>query len=95
MKIVGIVWGGELPLLKKACESQQISYYLNTSIAVRDEQNFKSILSNLNDADLLIIHPSTDPFWDDVIPKIPEGIPVIPIGYDQEGLSASTVPVKV
>ncbi|MBP9008579.1 MAG: cobaltochelatase subunit CobN [Methanospirillum sp.] len=95
MKIVGIIWGGELPLLKKACESQKISYYLNTSIAARDEHNLKKIISNLNDADLFIIHPSTDPFWDDIIPKIPEGIPVIPIGFDQEGLSATTVPINV
>lgn len=95
MKIVGIIWGGELPLLKKACESQKLSYYLNTSIAARDEHNLKKIISNLNNADLFIIHPSTDPFWDDIIPKIPEGIPVIPIGFDQEGLSATTVPINV
>ena len=95
MKISGIIWGGELPLLTRACNSQGIEHAFITSTAARNLDTLNTYIAHLNTADLIIIHPSTDPFWDDVIPKIPEGIPVIPIGYDQEGLSASTVPVKV
>jgi len=95
MKIVGIIWGGELPLIKKACEDQLVSHHFITSISARDKKNLEMILSSLHDADLFIIHPSTDSFWDDLIPRIPNNIPTIPIGFDQEGLSATTVPVKV
>ena len=95
MKIVGILWGGELPLVKKACEEQKILFSLHTSIAAREEKTLDVIISHLKDADLFIIHPSADPFWDDLIPRIPKGLPVIPIGFDQEGLSATTVPVRV
>ena len=95
MKISGIIWGGELPLLTLACKTQGIDSAFSTSTAARNPEKLKEILSHLNTSDLFIIHPSTDPFWDDVIPQIPKDLPVIPIGFDQEGLPATTVPVQV
>ncbi len=95
MKISGIIWGGELPLLTLACKTQGIDHAFSTSTAARNPETLKKAITHLSTADLFIIHPSTDSFWDDVIAQIPPGLPVIPIGYDQEGLSASTVPVPV
>jgi len=95
MKISGIIWGGELPLMTIACTSQGLNHSFITSIAARNPDTLNNFISQLHSSDLFIIHPSNDPFWDDVIAQIPDGLPVIPIGFDQEGLSASTVPVKV
>ncbi len=95
MNITGIIWGGELPLLTMACSSQGLSHTFITSTAARNPDTLHNFIPQLNTADLFIIHPSNDSFWDDIIAQIPDGLPVIPIGFDQEGLSASTVPVKV
>jgi cobaltochelatase CobN len=94
MKISGIIWGGELPLLSRACIIQGIEHSFITSPAARNHQNLDRFLSNLTNSDLVLIHPSTDPFWDELIPHIPKNIPLIPIGYDQEGFSLSNVPLK-
>lgn len=95
MKITGIVWGGELPLLNQACEQQQIDHAFYTSTAVRAEEILQKAIVDLKNADMVIIHPSPDAIWDEIIPRIPEGIPVVPIGFDQEGMSVATVPTKV
>ncbi|MDD1728811.1 MAG: cobaltochelatase subunit CobN, partial [Methanospirillum sp.] len=95
MKITGIVWGGELPLLKRVCDMQEIIYAFYTSTAVREEEELQKAIRDIKDADLILIHPSPDPVWDDIIPQIPTGIPVVPIGFDQEGMSISTVQTKV
>lgn len=95
MKISGIIWGGELPLITQACKNQGVDHNFFTSIVARNPEKLEEILAHLESSDLFLIHPSTDPFWDELIPKIPKSIPVIPIGYDQEGLSASTVDLKI
>jgi len=95
MKISGIVWGGELPLLRQACNSQGIFHAFYTTISVKAEQVLKEALENLKTSDLFIIHPSLDPVWDNIIDHIPKGLPVVPIGFNQEGLSVATVHAKV
>ena len=95
MKITGIVWGGELPLLKRSCNLQHITHAFYTSTAVRQEEERLKAFRDLKEADLVLIHPSPDPVWDEIIPRIPTGIPVVPIGYDQEGMEIATVPTKV
>lgn len=95
MKISGIIWGGELPLLTMACKSQRIEHAFITSSAAKNLENLDDFIHHIDNSDLCLIHPSNASFWDDFIPKIPEHVPVVPIGYNQEGFSASTVPVKV
>jgi cobaltochelatase CobN len=95
MKISGIVWGGEIPLIRQACNSQGISHALYTSTSVKTGHVLKEALLNLGTSDLFLIHLSADPVWDEVLAQIPHGLPVIPIGFDQQGLSIATVPVQV
>jgi len=95
MKISGIVWGGELPLLNQACEDQEIEYAFYTSIAVRNEEVLEKALQDLQNADLVLIHPSQDAIWDEIIPKIPVSTPIVPFGFDQEGIAVATVSSRI
>ncbi|HWQ63193.1 MAG TPA: cobaltochelatase subunit CobN, partial [Methanospirillum sp.] len=95
MKISGIIWGGELPLLNQACEGQKIEHVFYTSTSVREEKRRREAIEDLKNSDLVLIHPSQDPVWDEIIPQIPADIPIVPFGYDQEGLTVATVSTRI
>ena len=47
MKISGIIWGGELPLISKACKTQGIDHLFYTSTAARNPEIIKKAIASI------------------------------------------------
>ncbi|HDS63267.1 MAG TPA: cobaltochelatase subunit CobN, partial [Methanofollis liminatans] len=91
-----MAWGNELPLFLEATEELGLEregwsvHDLKERPSLREECR-----SALGSVDLLLIHPSCEPWWDDVMEGIVTGTPVVPFGYSDAFWDASTAPLGV
>lgn len=94
--IVTVAWGSDLVLMLKAAQELGFAFSAWTVHQLRDDEAKRyEFLIACRDADLVLLHPSHDAFWDEVIPEIPGDIPIATFGYDQSIWAAATVPLSV
>jgi cobaltochelatase CobN len=96
VNITLISWGSEISLLKKAAE--RIDFNLtswNVYELKANDSKVRACIESFADSDLVLIHPSHDSYWDDIIEGFPKGLPVISYGFSDLFWSASTVPLSV
>lgn len=94
MKIGAVLWGSEIPMIREAAHATKIDVKCWATYRLRDLVACKECIEDLRTADLIILHPTQDAYWDDLIPGLDPSIPVVSFGYDQSLWAASTVPVK-
>lgn len=82
-------------MIWKAAEITGIEVKCWATYRLRNPEVCKTCLEDLKTADLILLHPTQDAYWDDLLPGLDPSIPVISIGYDQSLWAASTVPLKV
>lgn len=95
MKIVAVLWGSEIPMIRKASEETGIDVEAWATFRLKDPDICKACLKDLRTADLILLHPTNDAYWDDLIPGLGPAIPVVSFGYDQSLWAASTVSLKI
>lgn len=95
MKIAAIVWGSDAVLLRAVAAEEGISCAVIGTHEVDDPAAQGRFLADQADADLVLLHPSRDRAWDDLIPKIRTDVPVVSFGHDEAFWTLSTVPLKV
>ncbi|HOT02877.1 MAG TPA: cobaltochelatase subunit CobN [Methanolinea sp.] len=95
MRLTAIVWGSEIPMLTTAADEQGVSLRVHPTYRMRDPAYLDSCIRELGDADVILLHPTNDAYWDTLIPELPPGVPVISFGYDQSFWTLSTVPLPV
>ena len=94
MKIAAIVWGSDIPLLTAAAYHEKILLEITGIHDVAQPDAQERFLSSQKDADLILLHPSQDAAWDDLIPRLRTDIPIVSFGHNQDFWSLSTVPIK-
>jgi len=110
MKLSVIAWGSELTLISKAVSElkteptteSETEPILNIELSAwsvyelkEDRQKLAECIRSFENADIILIHPSGESYWDGIIEAFPEKTPVVSFGYSDTFLSASTVPVSV
>ena len=95
MKIAATVWGSESPLLQEAARSLGIDLYCRTTYDLVEPAELRRFVDEAATADLVLFHPSQDPYWDELVPLLRKGVPVVSFGYDQAHWALSTVPLEV
>ncbi len=94
MKIRAVLWGSEIPMIRKAAEATGIDVQCWATYRLKEPETLRACQSDLTSADLILLHPTQDAYWDDLIPCLNPGIPVVSFGYDQSLWAPSTVPLK-
>ncbi|KAF5078054.1 Aerobic cobaltochelatase subunit CobN [anaerobic digester metagenome] len=94
MKIAAIVWGSDIPLLTAAAYREKILLEIIGIHDIAQPEAQEQFLSAQQNADLILLHPSHDAAWDDLIPRLRTDIPIVSFGNNQDFWSLSTVPIK-
>jgi cobaltochelatase CobN len=96
MKVTIVAWGSELLQFSGAAREAGIALAAWQVHELKDDpEQRKRCIESCNGADVVLIHPSHDPVWDEILGGLREGVPVIPFGYTDASWSASTVPLAV
>lgn len=96
VRISVVAWGSEISLLSKAAAFYGFDTVFAQAVDLRESgECVKRCIDSFSGADMILLHPSHDPCWDEIIAGIPEGIPVISYGYSDYFISVSNVPLKV
>ncbi|WP_321416609.1 cobaltochelatase subunit CobN [uncultured Methanomethylovorans sp.] len=94
MKITAAVWGSDCPLLAEAAEMEGVELSLTATHEIKDPEVQAKFFAAQQDADILLLHPSMDAVWDEIIPQLRNDIPLISFGYNQDFWTLSTVPTR-
>lgn len=94
MNLKAVLWGSEIPMIRKASLATGIDLKCWATFRLRDPEVLKACIEDLRGADLILLHPTQDAYWDDLIPALDPSIPVVSFGYDQSLWAASSVPLK-
>jgi cobaltochelatase CobN len=95
MKIAAAVWGSDCSLLIEAAAMEGVSLSVTGTHEIKEAMAQARFLESQKDADLILLHPSTDAVWDEIIPQLRRDIPIISFGYNQDFWALSSVPTKV
>ena len=96
MKIAIVAWGSELLQFSSAAQEAGIDLSMWQVHELRDDpEQREECIESCNGADVVLIHLSHDPIWDEILSELREGIPVISFGYTDASWSASTVPLSI
>jgi cobaltochelatase CobN len=95
MNLVSITWGSELPLLLQAARDLGLILEAWSYTQLEDAAELERCLASLKNARMILIHPSADPCWDEIMPSLDPGIPVISFSRDPSQWASSSVPPEV
>lgn len=96
VKLTVISWGSEISVIRHA--AKRIGFELSDWNVYELKENKDLIpecIDSFMDSDLVLIHPSHDSYWDEIIDGFPEDLPVVSYGFSDMFWSASTVPLDV
>ncbi|MCK9564441.1 MAG: cobaltochelatase subunit CobN [Methanothrix sp.] len=94
MRINAIVWASDVAPLLKASRDLGFDLMAWSTSDLNNHDNLAACLKLLNDADLLLIHPSHDGFWDEIMENIDKDKLLISVGSNPSHWSTSTVPLE-
>ncbi|MCD6206538.1 MAG: cobaltochelatase subunit CobN [Methanosarcinales archaeon] len=95
MKLTSITWGSDVPLLAEACAKLGIALSAWTPRDLEDEEKRDRCTQMLGDADVILLRPTNDWIWDEIIERLDQDIPIISFGYDPSFWQLSNVPLKI
>ncbi len=96
MKLSVIAWGSEVLQIAGAAEDLGIELDAWPVHSLREDAHLVAACRKaIADADCILVHPSYDPFWDELLADLREDLPLIAFGYSDTFWSASTVPPSV
>ncbi len=95
MKITSITWGSDISLLAEACNELDVELHAWSAHDLEDDAKLESCISSFKHADLILLRPTSDAVWDEVIEGLNEDVPVISFGRDSSYWSISNVSLKI
>ncbi|CAD6493200.1 MAG: CobN/Magnesium Chelatase [Candidatus Argoarchaeum ethanivorans] len=96
MKITSVTWGSDISLLVDACNRLEIELSAWSTHDLEDGSKRESCTQSFTDADVVLLRPTEDAFWDSVIEELESvNVPIISFGHDPSYWQLSTVPLKV
>ena len=96
MRVTIVAWGSELLQFSSVAREMGIDLAAWQFHELTDDSEKRErCIESCNGSDVVLVHPSHDPVWDEILGGLAEGIPVIAFGYTDASWSASTVPLAV
>jgi len=95
MKIVSITWSSELPLLLQGARELSLDLEAWSYTQLSDLYELEKCLESLKKAQLVLVHPSSDPCWDEIIPAMDPMTPAISFGRDPSQWATSNVSMEI
>ena len=95
MKLVAITWGSDMALLINACKELGVALNVWSTYEVEDARKRKECIKSLGEADIILLHPSNEAHWDEIIEGLDKEVPTISFGHDSSYWSLSNVPLDV
>ena len=93
MKLVSITWSSELPHLMQGARELSFNLEAWSYTQLDDPVQLEKCLKSLKSAQMVLIHPSNDPCWDEIIPSLSPSTPVISFGRDPSLWTVANVPM--
>jgi len=95
MKIITITWSSELPLLLQGAKEVGLDIEAWSSSQFADPIELEKCLESLKNAQLILLHPSSDACWDEIVPALDPKSLVISFGRDPSYWALSTVSLEI
>jgi cobaltochelatase CobN len=95
MKVTAVLWGSDMPLLIEACEELGIELNAWPTHDVEEEKKRKECIKSFERAEIILLHPSNEEHWDELIEHLRKDVPTISFGHDTSFWSLSNVPLEV
>lgn len=95
MKVTTITWGSDMPLLIEAAKELKIEMNAWSTHEMEDEKKREDCIKSFEGTEVILLHPSNDGFWDEIIERLNKDVPIISFGYHQSSWSPSNVSLKV
>jgi cobaltochelatase CobN len=95
MKITSITWGSDISLLAEACAEIGMEISAWSARDLEDEEKRRRCTQSFEHVDVIILRPTNDAVWDDVIEKLDPDVPIISFGYDPAFWQLSNVSLKI
>ncbi|HID19340.1 MAG TPA: cobaltochelatase subunit CobN [Methanophagales archaeon] len=95
MKLVAIIWGSDMALLINACKELGVELNVWSTYDVEDARKRKECIKSFGEADIILLHPSNEAHWDEIIEGLDKEAPTISFGHDSSYWSLSNVPLEV
>jgi len=95
MKVTAVIWGSDMPLLIEASNELRIGLNAWSTHDVEDEKMRKECIKSFERADVVLLHPSNEEHWDELIESLRIDVPTISFGHDTTFWSLSNVPLEV
>ena len=95
MLVASVTWSSELPLLLEGAKQSGIDLEAWSSSQLTSPEEIKKCLQSLKNAQIILLHPSSESCWDEIIPELDPKKPVISFGRDPSHWALSTVPLEV
>lgn len=93
MKITAVMWGSDMPLLIEASKELGIELSAWSTHDVEDDAKREDCIKSFDQADVILLHPSNEEFWDELIERLNK--PTISFGHDSSFWQISNVPLEV
>jgi cobaltochelatase CobN len=95
MKITSITWGSDISLLAEACAELGMDISAWSARDLEDEEKRRRCTQSFEHADVIILRPTNDAVWDEVIGTLDRNVPIISFGYDPAFWQLSNVSLKI
>ena len=95
MKITAVMWGSDMPLLIEASKELGIELSAWSTHDVEDDAKREDCIKSFEHADVILLHPSNEEFWDELIERLNKEVPTISFGHDSSFWQLSNVPLEV
>ncbi|MFZ2070999.1 MAG: cobaltochelatase subunit CobN [Halobacteriota archaeon] len=95
MKITAVTWGSDMGLLINACKELGIELNVWSTHDVEEAEKRKACIKSFEHADLILLHPSNERYWEELIERMNRAVPTVSFGHDTTFWSLSNVPLEV
>ncbi len=95
MRVTAITWGSDMALLVNACKELGIELDAWSTHDVEEEKERRECIKSFEQADIVLLHPSNEEYWDEIVERRNKDMPTISFGHDSSFWWLSNVPLEV
>jgi cobaltochelatase CobN len=95
VRLTAVLWSNELPLLAKVAPGAGAVLDGWCTYELSGDGAIDACIASFRSADLVLLHPSSDIVWDEIVAGLPADVPVLVIGTDPSRWSLGNVPASV
>ncbi len=93
MRLISITWASDVALLVEAAGNLGADLVAWTTVDLEVPEKLEQCIESL--ADPILLHPTHEFEWGEVLGSADEGVPVVVFGHDPSLWSLSTIPLRV